>query len=132
MTEINEITSITEITVPTGMAAHLVADDITYKAGYRLRCEIDQKDPQGRLFYQVECHRPDALTGVMGIGHGGKAYLSEHMTMSELVRKAMSLFLAYEEHECREFFRWRGAQVFGPHISIEALASIADQVDTRP
>jgi hypothetical protein len=109
----------------------ILVDEIDYKQGYRLLCERDKKDPAGRLYLQVECDRPDVYTGLAGVGHGGKAYLSEHMTDGEIVRRAFSLFMAYEEHECREWFQWRSRAVFGPHISTEALWSVADQMDYR-
>jgi hypothetical protein len=109
-----------------------LVDELDYKwGGYRLLCERDKKDSAGRLYLQVECDRPDAYTGLPGVGHGGKAYLSEHMTDGEIVRRAFALFMAYEEHECREGFRWRGRAVFGPHIATEALWSVADQLDFR-
>jgi hypothetical protein len=101
----------------------ILVAEIDYKQNYRLICERDKKDPEGRLYLQVECVRPDVLTGVFGVGHGGKAYLSEYMTDGEIVRRAFSLFIAYEEHECRA--------VFGPHIATEALWSVADQMDYR-
>lgn len=104
---------------------------ITYKDGYRLICEVDKKDPQGRLYLQVECERPDVFTKEMGVGRGGKAYLSEHMTGSEIARLAYGLFAAYEEHECREFFRVDGVAVFGPHIALEALLVAGKELDFR-
>jgi hypothetical protein len=108
-----------------------LVSEIDYWPRYRLLCERDKKDPEGRFYIQVECDRPDVNTGIMGVGHGGKAYLSEHMTDGEIVRRAFSLFMAYEEHECREGFKWRGRAVFGPHIATEALWSVADQMDYR-
>jgi hypothetical protein len=104
---------------------------ISYKPGYTLLCKQDQKDPQGRLYLQVQCLRPDAITGVPGVGRGGKIYLSEHMTQGEIIRKAFGLFMAYEEHECREFFKWDGRAVFGPHIDVQALWEVADRMETR-
>lgn len=109
-----------------------VVDSITYKPGYRLICRADQKDPwRGRLYFQVECERPDVFTGEMGVGRGGKAYLSEHMTESELVRVAFGLFKAYEEHETREWFKYRDVAVFNPHIEINALMKAATNLDFR-
>ena len=112
------------------MVSKIVAT-ITYKQGYRLLCERDKKDPEGRIYLQVECDRPDVFTGVPGVGRGGKAYLSEHMTEGEIVRRAFSLFMAYEEHECREFFQWKGRALFGPHIDPQALWEAADRLDFR-
>lgn len=108
-----------------------VRDHISYKDGYRLLCERDKKDPQGRIYFQVECDRPDIFTREMGVGRGGKAYLSEHMNESELVRLAFGLFRAYEEHETREWFLYKGRAVFGPHIDINALWEAADRLDFR-
>lgn len=108
----------------------------------RIRSEIDLADDfeirigqdevqSGRYFYQIQCWRKDAITGEMGYGYGGKAYLSEHATDSELVQTIFGLYKAYYEHESRETFQWRGRRVFGPHISTEALWEIARRVDVR-
>lgn len=111
---------------------HLV-ELITYRPeSYRVEVDIDRADPAGRVFIQVLHDRPDAFTGVMGEGKGGKRYLSPHQTDSEIVRTVFSACLAYEEHEVREFFQYRGKRVFGPHIDVEALATIADDIDIRP
>jgi hypothetical protein len=105
--------------------------DVSYKDGYGLKLAKDEKDPEGRWYFQVECARPDTVTGEMGIGRGGKAYLSPHMNVSELTRLVFGLFKAYEEHECREFFRWKDRAIFGPHISSEALWGVAEELDFR-
>lgn len=91
----------------------------------------DQKDAEGRWYYQVHCKRPDAYTGEVGWGYGGKAYLSPHANEAELVRTAFALFKAYDEHEVREGFRWKGRAIFGPHISVEALWEASEHLDFR-
>lgn len=106
-----------------------VRENITYKAGYSLECKLDVDD---RVYFQVVCDRPDVLTGQPGTGRGGRAYLNPGMTDDQLVRLAFGLFLAYEEHECREFFSYRGKRVFNPHITIDALAAVADQLEVLP
>lgn len=90
----------------------------------------DENDP-GREYLQIECFRRDVITGDMGIGRGGKAYLSPHMTDSEIIQAAFGLFVAYWTHEAREGFQWRGRRVFGPHIATEALWEVARRVDVR-
>ena len=106
-----------------------VQDDVTYKPGYRLAL---LEDESGRFYYQVvNTQSVCAITGRRQTDKGGKAYLSPHATRSELVQTAFGLFKSYEEHETREFFRWRGHQVFGPHMDITALASIASVTDAR-
>jgi hypothetical protein len=85
----------------------------------------------GRRYFQIRCEREDVITGEWGTGYGGKAYLSEHASDSELVQTIFGLYKAYWEHEARETFHWRGRRVFGPHISTEALWEVARRVDIR-
>lgn len=108
---------------------------------YRFRVEVDAADPEGRVFIQLQHWRPDADTGVMAWGGGGKSYLSPHATVSEIVRRCLGLALAYEEHEVREWFRYlpegwpadaEPVRVFGPHIDVDALAEVAHRLDVRP
>ena len=83
------------------------------------------------LFVQIQCWRMDVITKEMGWGYGGKAYPSEHATDSEIIQMIFGLYKGYWEHEARETFEWRGRRPFGPHISTEALWSVARQVDVR-
>ena len=105
-----------------------IARCITYKDDYYLSCEVDDRG----VYFQVVCERPDVITGKPGTGRGGRAYLNEAMTDDQMVRLAFGLFLAYEEHECREFFTYRGKRVFNPHITIDALAGVADELEALP
>ena len=98
---------------------------------YRLLLQQDAKDPEGRWYFQIEVQRPDTYTGEMGVGRGGKAYLSPHMNVSELTRVAFGLFKAYDEHECREAFTWKGRAIFGPHVDSQALWEVAERLDFR-
>lgn len=88
-------------------------------------------EPDGRFYFQITCWRRDTITGEMGRGFGGKAYLSPHATDSELIQTAFGLYKGYWEHEARETFIWRDRRPFGPHISTEALWSVARKVDVR-
>lgn len=92
--------------------------------------DIDGAD-KSRLFFQIQCYRQDAITKEMGLGYGGKAYLSPHATDSELIQTAFGLYKSYWEHEARETFIWRERRPFGPHISTEALWEVARRVDVR-
>jgi hypothetical protein len=98
-------------------------------------CEVlighDGENTPGRFYFQIECYRKDVITGEFGYGYGGKAYLSPHMTDSELVQTVFGLYKGYWEHEARETFVWRERRVFGPHISTEALWEVARRVDVR-
>jgi len=55
---------------------------------------------------------------------GGKHLLSPHMTASELVQCAFKAFLAFEEHECREHFTYKGQLVLGPHNDLDKVAEL--------
>lgn len=82
-------------------------------------------------YVQISHMRPDSVTGKMGNGKGGKAYISQYATDSEIFQTLFGLAKAYEEHEVREFFLVDGARVFGPHIRTEALATVAEDTDYR-
>lgn len=108
-----------------------IQGDIKLGMGCDLRVAQDAQDGQGRYFFQIQCWREDTITGEMGWGFGGKAYLSEHASDSELIQTAFGLYKGYWEHEARETFVWRERRPFGPHISTEALWSVARKVDLR-
>lgn len=62
---------------------------------------------------------------------GGKFYVSPHSTRDEVVKKVLLACLTFLEHEAREGFTWRGRRIFGPHISLEALYSVAEETTSR-
>ena len=62
---------------------------------------------------------------------GRKWWLSRHMTTSEVVRTAFMACSAYDEHELREAFEWRGRRVFSPHLDVRALAEVSALEDRR-
>ena len=67
---------------------------------------------------------------------GRKWLLSEHMTDSEFVATVFKACLTWEEHECREAFRYRGQRVFGPHMDVDKLSNLLarnrdDMTDAR-
>lgn len=82
-------------------------------------------------YIQIWHKRPDAISGKVSVGKGGKAYISEWATDSEIFQTMFGLARGYEEHEVREFFRVDGEQVFGPHIKTTALATVARDTDYR-
>lgn len=105
-----------------------------------MNCELlighDDENIPGREYLQVKCWRRDTITGEMGYGYGGKAYLSPHMTDSEIIQVAFGLYKGYWEHEARETFilinsAGEGRRPFGPHIDSWALWSVARKVDVR-
>lgn len=85
----------------------------------------------GQVLVEILHWRVNADTGDWGWGRGGRRVISPTLTDSEIVRAIFGMTLAYEEHEVREFFTYKGARVFGPHIDVNALVTVADQLDTR-
>ena len=108
-----------------------IKDEITLADNFDVKIARDQEVDAGRYYFQIVCWRVDVITGEPGYGYGGKAYLSEHASDSELVQTIFGLYKGYWEHEARESFQWRGRRVFGPHIATEALWDVARRVDVR-
>lgn len=104
-----------------------IQDDI--ELGMNCNLNLEWSESADRYYFQIECLRPDAITGELGRGYGGKGYVSEEMSDSVMVQLAFGLYKAYWEHEARETFKWRKRRVFGPHISTEALWEVARRVD---
>ena len=118
-----------------------ILDLITYDERYEFLVR-EQRSSQGldgaggvtirnTVGIELAVRRPDAITGEMGVGYGGIRWLSPYASKSDLVRMAFGAILAYNEHEAREFFHYRGRQVFGPHVSVDALHAVAEVTDYR-
>lgn len=100
-----------------------ILDNIEYagREGWTINIKFDDKRP----YLQIESHGGDlAWTG-------RKWFLSPHMCVTEVVRTAFKAVLAAEEHEACENFKYVGAAIFSPHISVDALVMAADEIDTR-
>jgi hypothetical protein len=104
-----------------------IAGDVGYRRDYHFNVE----EIGGSVTIELRHWRPDADTGVMAWGSGGKRPIKPDATDSEIVRVLFAAALAYEEHEVREFFTYRGKRIMGPHISVEALMEVADRLDVR-
>ncbi len=55
----------------------------------------------------------------------GKRYLSFFMCRQEIVGAVFGLIKDAEEHETREWFRYRGASIFNPHLDPDVLVEMA-------
>ena len=82
------------------------------------------------LFLQVQFVAPCNDTGEEKLHKGRKWYLSPHATKSEVVQTAFLAALTAVEHEAREAFTYKGAQVYGPHGDVDAFARLPR--DKRP
>jgi hypothetical protein len=83
-----------------------------------------KREPHGR-YLQCRHERSDANTGEFGVGWGGKWFLPDEITVSDVVKVARRALVALAEHEIAEGFYYCGERVFDPHVNIEALWLVA-------
>lgn len=108
-----------------------IINQVSYKPGWRIIHGISGD----RDYLQVEATTLDAECGheqieemgqaVAATWRGGKRYLSPHMCRQEIVGICFDLFKAAEDHEMREWFRYRGTRIYCPHIDPDWLAENA-------
>lgn len=103
-----------------------ILDRVEYK-DWRFYLGFDGDRP----YLQVHFVAPDAMTGIRGVEHGRKWFLSRFMSKSEIVQTALKAVLTAEEHEARENFLYLGRRIFGPHIDVDALLEASERTDTR-
>ena len=95
----------------------------TYKPRWTLLINMCEERP----YIQWEVQGVDSVTKGPTTWRTGKRYLSEHMCRQEVVAAVFSLALAAEEHECREWFRYKGASIYNPHLDPDVLAEVASK-----
>lgn len=72
----------------------------------------------------AEYDDPDIYTGIVEMQTTRKWPLTPAMTDSEIVQTAFKLCMTSMEHRTREAFKYKSAQVFGPHFDIEDLVHL--------
>lgn len=95
---------------------------------YTLALKIDGR---GCWYLQASYEEPDVATYVRERQYTRRWYVSPEMTRSELVQTVFKCCLTSMEHRTREWFRYRGRAVFGPHFDVEALWEICDRQERR-
>ncbi|UIY29167.1 hypothetical protein LZK73_21785 [Neorhizobium galegae] len=105
-----------------------IVGSITYKPGWSFLFGVDTERP----YIQVEVdERSDAsLDSVARDGtrtpwKSGKRYLSLHMCRQEVVGACFDLIKSAELHETHEWFRYRGASIYNPHLDPDVLVEVA-------
>lgn len=99
--------------------------------GMNCQVRIGYSAERGDHFVQIQCWRMDVITKKEGWGFGGKGWPSPHSTRNEIVQMIFGLYKGYWEHEARENFTYRGRRVFGPHMDVDAIWTVANKVDVR-
>jgi hypothetical protein len=101
---------------------------ITYKPGWRIVFHDGE-----RPFVQLEVSEesdatldPTAKTPDVRVPwKSGKRYLSPFMCRQEVVGAVFGLIKDAELHETHEWFRYRGASIFNPHLDPDVLVQVA-------
>lgn len=101
----------------------------TYKPGWSI---LFRTDVDGRHFVQIRVGVESdasldsaARDGRRSPWSSGKRYLSPHMCRQEVVGAVFGLIKDAELHEVHEWFRYRNASIFNPHLDPDALAALA-------
>ena len=102
--------------------------EVDYKPGWHI--DIMAEPDGGRPYLQVRIDERSAAaicarTGAIEIWKGGKVYLSPHMCRQEIVGAAFGAFKSAEDHELREWFKYRGVAIYDPHLDPDKLVAFA-------
>lgn len=92
----------------------------TYKPGWVIRFHW-----RVRPYIQIEATTLCSSTGVPTAWKSGKTYLSRHMCRQEVIATVYGAIERAELHEVREFFRYKGASIFNPHLDPDVLVEVA-------
>jgi len=106
----------------------MIISRVTYKPGWSVLMGIDGERP----FIQLEVSTESDATldsakrdGSRTPWKSAKRYLSLHMCSQEVVGAIFGLIKDAELHEVHEWFRYRGAAIFNPHLDPEVLVEVA-------
>ena len=88
-------------------------------------------DSRNSIYLQGAYSEADVKTGRVEIQKTRRWFLSPQMVKSEIVQTVFKCVLTSAEHRTREWFKYRGKAVFGPHFDVDALWEIADRTEVR-
>ncbi|WP_062120293.1 hypothetical protein [Aureimonas sp. AU40] len=105
-----------------------IVSAITYKPGWTLSVGLDGNRPFIQASVSIESDLtadPTRKTTERTPWKSGKRYLSTFMCRQEIVGAVFGMIKDAEEHEVREWFRYRNASIFNPHLDPDVLVTIA-------
>lgn len=86
-------------------------------------------EPVNMGFYlQIYTNEIDVGTGRSNLMSGRKWFVSEYASKNEIVRTAFKAVLTWQEHESREFFKYKNLSIFSPHLNIDDLVALSTQM----
>ena len=81
-------------------------------------------DSRGSIYLRAGYDEPDVTTGRTEHQVTRRWLLSPQMTRSEIVQTAFKCVMTSMEHRTREWFRYKGQAIFGPHFDVDVLCQI--------
>lgn len=106
-----------------------IINEITYKPGWSLGLHGDD---DGRPYIQMSVSTesdlsmdPTRKSIERTPWKSGKRYLSPFMCRQEIVGVVFGLIQDAEMHEVREWFRYKGASIYNPHLDPDVLVTVA-------
>ncbi len=102
--------------------ANLMVNQCSYKEGWNILCKQDSKGVYIQLANSLAIC---SITREPTPWVSGKRYLSEWMCKQEIVGVVFALIKDAEMHEMHEFFRYKGACIYNPHIDPDVLVEVA-------
>ncbi|UFS66922.1 hypothetical protein LO749_20730 [Paracoccus denitrificans] len=102
--------------------------EISYKPGWRFIFDTTGERPFIQVAVGVESDLtldPTGRTDERTPWRSGKRYLSPHMCRQEIVGAVFGLIKDAEMHEIHEWFRYRGASIYNPHLDPDVLVGVA-------
>ena len=98
--------------------------EIIARCAFKDRHFVLLTPPNGELFLQLRYLEEDVESGVPEWQHGRKWRLSRFMTTSEIAQTAFKAVITSQEHVAREFFTYKGVNVYSPHYDVERLVEL--------
>lgn len=98
----------------------------TYKPGWEIIFDNDGERP----FVQIAATTLCSVSGEASAWKSSKTYLSPYMCRQEVVSAVYGAIEKAELHEIREFFRYKGASIFNPHLDPDVLAEVAKKKES--
>lgn len=110
----------------TNTEVRAMVEHCSYKPGWVILLKGDFEIGEAYLQVSVdETVGRCSVTGKPTSWKGGKKYLSKFMCAQEIVGAVFSVIKAAEEHEMLEWFRYKNASIFNPHLNPDELVKIA-------
>lgn len=95
---------------------------ITYKPNWSILFYASTK----RSYIQISVTNSiDSVSRETCDWKSGKRFTSEHMCRQEIIGIVYGLIENAEIHEMREWFRYRGASIYNPHLDPDVLVEVA-------